>query len=89
MHGIGAASNKLGLHDYGLTIPLTCRGGEPLQRKLVEALFAGYFERSEDIGDHDFLASSATWKTVTDHNSFTSPPAAPPYITANATPATL
>jgi len=34
-------------------------GGEPKQRAVVEALFAGYFEHEQDIGSHEFLADSA------------------------------
>ncbi|KAK7042490.1 DSBA domain-containing protein [Favolaschia claudopus] len=34
-------------------------GGEKSQRALVEALFAGYFEKEQDPGSHDFLASCA------------------------------
>ncbi|KAF7329679.1 DSBA domain-containing protein [Mycena kentingensis (nom. inval.)] len=31
-------------------------GGEPTQRAVVEALFAGYFEHEQDVGSHEFLA---------------------------------
>ncbi|KAJ7130310.1 thioredoxin-like protein [Mycena epipterygia] len=34
-------------------------GGEPMQRAVVEALFAGYFEHEKDVGDHAFLAECA------------------------------
>ncbi|KAJ7337446.1 thioredoxin-like protein [Mycena albidolilacea] len=34
-------------------------GGEPAQRAVAEALFAGYFEHEQDIGSHEFLAASA------------------------------
>jgi len=34
-------------------------GGEPTQRAVVEAVFAGYFEHEQDVGSHDFLAACA------------------------------
>ncbi|KAF8208160.1 thioredoxin-like protein [Mycena galopus ATCC 62051] len=34
-------------------------GGEPTQRAVVEALFAGYFEKEQDIGSHAFLSRCA------------------------------
>lgn len=34
-------------------------GGTNSQRRLLELIYAGHFERGEDIGDHEFLASSA------------------------------
>jgi predicted DsbA family dithiol-disulfide isomerase len=34
-------------------------GGEKVQRKFIEKIFAGYFEQEQDIGDADFLAKSA------------------------------
>ncbi|KAJ7052762.1 thioredoxin-like protein, partial [Mycena amicta] len=34
-------------------------GGEPKQRAVVEAIFAGYFENERDVGDHDFLSDCA------------------------------
>jgi len=34
-------------------------GGEPVQRAFVEAVFSGYFEHEQDVGDHDFLAACA------------------------------
>ncbi|KAJ7084050.1 thioredoxin-like protein [Mycena belliarum] len=34
-------------------------GGEARQRAFLDVLFPGYFERSQDIGDHDFLAETA------------------------------
>ncbi|KAJ6518918.1 thioredoxin-like protein [Mycena sanguinolenta] len=34
-------------------------GGQPAQLAVVSALFAGYFEHEQDIGEHAFLASCA------------------------------
>ncbi|KAJ7084056.1 thioredoxin-like protein [Mycena belliarum] len=34
-------------------------GGEARQRAFLDVLLPGYFERSQDIGDHDFLAETA------------------------------
>jgi len=34
-------------------------GGEDTQRKLVEALFKGYFTEEKDIGSHEFLSQAA------------------------------
>jgi predicted DsbA family dithiol-disulfide isomerase len=34
-------------------------GGQEMQLKLIELLFAGYFEHEEDIGDVDWLAEQA------------------------------
>ena len=34
-------------------------GGEALQRRLLEHIFAGYFEQEEDLGDPQYLAETA------------------------------
>ncbi|KAF7293025.1 DSBA domain-containing protein [Mycena indigotica] len=34
-------------------------GGDEKQRLIIDALFGGYFEKEQDVGDHDFLAECA------------------------------
>lgn len=42
-------------------------GGEGLQRAFIEAIFKGYFEEQKDIGDHDYLTTTAVQVGVFDN----------------------